>query len=169
MFQNAYYSEIIQTFVAAIGFSLGIWAVWDARRDEIFWARVLSEERKMGRSSGTTEARYEIARVLMASELATVVAHVTLLCIGISGLFLAPPDRYTRIYDTELLGVQIGRYGMVLVTCVLCFKSIIRRRGRINYTRARRRDDSIIGTMASDRDATISIIEKVKVDVSTTE
>lgn len=138
-FPHAYYSEIVQTVAAALGFALGIWAVWDARKEEAFWLRALNDERELGRISVPTDARYQIAKVHTASELATVVAQVTFLVVGVSGIFLAPPDGYVRIYDSELLGIAISRYGMTAVTCVLCFKSIIRRRGRIQYIRARRR------------------------------
>src|SRR5678815_892929 len=106
MFPHAYYSEFVQAIAALLGFILSIWAVWDARKDEVYWAKVLQEEVKMGRASVPTIARCEIAKVHTASELATLVVHVTFMCAGITGIFLAPPDRYTRIYDTELLGVQ---------------------------------------------------------------
>lgn len=139
MLPHAYYSEIIQTLSAAIGFAFGIWAVWDARKEEVFWFGQLNDERALGRASIPTEARYQIAKVHTASELATVVAQVAFLAVGITGLFLEPPDGHARLYDSELLGIAISRYGMVFVTSVLTFKSILRRRGRINYIRARRR------------------------------
>src|SRR5688572_9521913 len=150
MLPYGYYSEIIQTAAAHIGFALAIWAVWDARKDEAFWLAELNKERAMGRASIPTEARYSIAKVHTASELATIVAQVTFLAIGLSGIFLAPPDGHARLYDSELLGIAISRYGMTFVTMVLTFKSIIRRRGRITYIKTiRRRDDGTRTDMPS--------------------
>lgn len=143
MFPHAYYSEFVQTIAAGLGFGLGIWAVWDAWGEGLYWRSVVDEERKMGRATITTEARYDISKVHFISELATVVVQTVFLVAGVSGLFLAPPDGYARNYDQELMGIAISRYSMVFATAVLAFKSIIRRRGRILYVRARRGTDGV--------------------------
>jgi hypothetical protein len=143
MLPHAYYSEVVQTFASIVGFIFSIWAVWDARNDELFWQGVLKEETDLKRVSISTQSRYEISKVHTASELATVIAQVVLLVVGVSGLFLTPPDGYATHDYNELLGISISRYGMVVVTCTLTFKSIIRRRGRVTYIRTmRRRTDS---------------------------
>lgn len=146
MLPHAYYSEIIQTSAAVIGFSLGIWAVWDARLDEAFWRHVYDEEMKLGRLAVTTKARLGIARVHVKSELATVVAQTALLVAGVSGMFLPPPEHFVPWWslveaEQELLAIAISRYTMSFITLALVYKSFIRRRGRINYVRTVRKTD----------------------------
>jgi hypothetical protein len=136
----AYYSEIVQAGVAFLGFAFGIWAVWDARKDERFWNDVLHQQEKLGRTADDdTKTYYAMSKVATASELATVVAYVGFIVIGVSGMFLAPPDLFAHADHQELLGITISRYGMVCITAVLTFKSVIRRRGRLEYYQVRRR------------------------------
>lgn len=137
---HAYYSEIIQTVAAILGFAFGIWAIWDAWKDEQFWKKVLEDEERMGRSVIITHARYVIARVYVQSELATVVAYVILLVAGVSGLFLPPPEWFES-FPQNMLGITISRYAMTMVTIVLALKTSLRRRGRIEYIRTIRSTD----------------------------
>lgn len=141
MLPHAYYSEIAQTLAAGIGFALGIWAVWDAWGEGVFWRGEHDRDRIIGHVRTETAARLNIAEVHLKSELATVVAMVVLLIVGVSGLFLRPPEGYSSYYDNEQLGIAISRYGMTLVTCVLAYKSLIRRKGRMSYVRTRRMGD----------------------------
>lgn len=136
----AYYSEVLQAVSAAVGVGMGIWAVNDARREELFWRGVADKEREIGRSTHITDARYEIASVHFISELFTLVAQIVFLVAGVSGVFLPPPSGPDAA--KELLGLAISRYGMAAVTFILSVKSIVRRRGRINYQRARRQTDA---------------------------
>lgn len=144
MLPHAYYSEIAQTVAGAVGFFFGLWAVWDAWKDGQFWKAVLIAEKQLGRAALSTEARYQIARVYMQSELATVVVYVIFLVIGVSGLFLPPPDWYDSALDRELIGIAISRYGMTGITFVLAAKTLIRRKGRVAYVRAQRAGDNPI-------------------------
>lgn len=137
----AYVSEVVQTLSACCGFPLGIWAVWDAWKEGVYWRRQYEDERELGRANTEVAARVALTEVHFKSELASLVASVIFLVVGISGLFLAPPDGHARMYDSELLGIAVSRYGMTAVSLVLAYKSIVRRRGRMAYTTIRRRTD----------------------------
>jgi hypothetical protein len=138
---HAYISEVVQSIASVVGFALGIWAVWDARGDEEFFATILRREREIGRDVTLILPRFEIARVHVKSELSSVIAQTMLLVAGVTGMLLPPPDGVGVSAAEELLGVLVSRYAMAAVSTVLVYKSIIRRRGRINYLRRIRSGD----------------------------